>query len=61
MSKIEAFLANFNERELVGIYKDNELLYEGVIEEVINCLAKDYTIVPGSVTLNDKHMIIRVK
>lgn len=61
LSKIKSFLANFNEIELVEIYKDNELVHEGTIKEVVNQLDKDYTVVPESVTLNAEYIIIKVK
>lgn len=61
MSKVKSFLENFNERELVEIYKDNELLCKGEIKEVINHLDKDYTVVPESVILNEEYIYIKVK
>lgn len=61
MSKLKSFLVNFNDRELIEIYKDNELLYEGTIKEVMDHLEKDYTVVPKSVTLNAEYIIIKVK
>lgn len=61
MSKIKSFLANFNDRELIEIYKDNDLLHEGTIKEVMERLEKDYIVVPESVTLNVEYIIIKVK
>lgn len=61
MSKLKSFLANFNDRELIEIYKDNELLHEGTIKEVMDCLEKDYTVVAETVTLNAEYIIIKVK
>lgn len=61
MSKLKSFLANFNDIELIEIYKDNELLHEGSIKEVIPRLEKDYMVVPESVSLNAEYIIIKVK
>lgn len=61
MSKVKSFLGNFNERELVEIYIDNELLCKGEIKEVINHLDKDYIVVPESVILNEEYIYIKVK
>lgn len=61
MSKVKSFLGNFNKRELVEIYKDNELLCKREIKEVINHLDKDYTVVPESVILNEGYIYIKVK
>lgn len=62
MGKFSAFLNNFDVSNLIKIYdQDDNIIFEGRIGEVPQTIMNMASVIKGTATFKNEHLVIKVK
>lgn len=62
MGKFSAFLNNFDVSNLIKIYdQDDNVIFEGRIGEVPQTIMNTASVIKGTATFKNEHLVIKVK